>query len=88
MKAVTAIILVLAIVILASGNRLVRMFGEAGFIGVGVFATMVCLIWGCYIFPRYRILAWCCLIAATLLSLDVIGFLFFLNNIDPDLRKM
>jgi hypothetical protein len=81
MKTMAAIFLVLPFIILLSGTRLGNLLGEQGFVGVGVFASLVCLIWGFYIFPRYRLLAWCCLITATLLIVVFLGYAVSLNNI-------
>jgi hypothetical protein len=81
------IFLVLPFIILLSGDRLVNLFGEVGFVGVGVFASLVCLIWGFYIFPRYRLLAWCCLITATVLIVAFLGALVSFNTIDFGIMK-
>lgn len=48
------------------------MIGEAGdtlipvFLVIWMSATLICLIWGFFIFRRYRRLAWCCFAIAFL----------------------
>ncbi len=86
MKTTAAIFMVLPLVILLNVNRLGDLLGDIVFFVVSVFASLTCVIWGFYIYPRYRLLAWCCLITATLFIGVILGAL--VAHHDTILRQM
>jgi hypothetical protein len=73
MKTLATIFLLLPVLIFFCLGPHWELFGMMGFLGLGVSASLICLIWGFYIFPHHRRLAWCCLIFAILYILIFLG---------------